>query len=336
MIVQNSRSDALSAVLNTINAVALCSISLEAGGQWGIRFPAPANIKFNVVRRGTCWLLTEGSEPVRLEAGDCFVVANGRFDLASSPCEKLTSARDVFSVPSLSARLGDGRDFAILGGSVRLDTVDGVVLSDALPQILTIKGGSAAPIAWLLDQLDKEWDSGAPGAQLVCNDLLRLAFIHVIRAHLAQRDAGNAGWLGGLTDRHIAPVLRAVHSAPQRDWTLTELSSIAGQSRSSFAARFKQRVGLAPLDYLARWRMRLAAGRLRRGDEPVASIGASLGYRSDSAFGASFRRVYGISPARYRSEFKAGGPRDPHIRVPPLEARHEVAAELNPAYRTGA
>lgn len=314
MIVQNSPGDALSAVLNTINAVALCSISLEAGGRWGIRFPAPANIKFNVVRRGGCWLLTEGSEPVRLEAGDCFVVANGRFDLASSPGEKLTSAYDVFSTSSLAGRLGDGRDFAILGGSVRLDTVDGVVLSDALPQVLVIEGGSAAPIAWLLDQLDQEWNSGAPGAQLVCNDLLRLAFIHVIRAHLAQRDAASPGWLGGLTDRHIGPVLHAMHAAPEWDWTLAELSSLAGQSRSSFAARFKQRVGLPPLDYLMRWRMRLAAGRLRRGGDPVGSIGAALGYRSESAFSAGFRRVYGVSPARYRAGLKLSGPAHPHIQ----------------------
>ncbi|WP_244523008.1 AraC family transcriptional regulator [Devosia sp. YR412] len=262
----------------------------------------PANIKFNVVRRGGCWLLTADQAPVQLEAGDCFVVTNGAFDLASAPDARLTAARDVFANAGVAAQFGDGSDFAILGGSVRLDTVDGVLLSDALPRILVIKGGAAAAIGWLLDQLDREWDSGAPGAQLMCNDLLRLAFIHVLRAHLTQRAADDAGWLSGLTDRHIAPVLQAVHAEPERNWTLSELSRLAGQSRSSFAARFKLRVGVAPLDYLTRWRMRLAAGKLRRGAEPVSSIGAALGYRSDSAFGASFRRVYGTSPARYRTE----------------------------------
>ncbi|MFI5408825.1 AraC family transcriptional regulator [Kaistia sp. UC242_56] len=306
MIVQIMPSDALSAILNAINAVALCSISLQAGGDWGIRFAAPANIKFKVVRHGGCWLLTADQAPVQLEAGDCFVVTNGAFDLASTPDATMVAAQDVFSGSGVAAQLGEGNDFAILGGSVRLDTIDGVVLSDALPRILVIKGDAAAPIAWLLDQLDREWDSGAPGAQLMCNDLLRLAFIHVLRAHLAQRAANDTGWLSGLTDRHIAPVLQAVHAEPERNWTLTELSRLAGQSRSSFAARFKQRVGVAPLDYLTRWRMRLAAGKLRRGVEPVSSIGATLGYRSDSAFGASFHRIYGTSPSRYRKEQKVG------------------------------
>ncbi|PXA98733.1 AraC family transcriptional regulator [Nostoc sp. 3335mG] len=301
MIVQTMPGDALSSILTTINAVALCSISLKAGGEWGIRFAAPANIKFNVVRRGTCWLLATDRAPVLLEAGDCFVVANTPFDLASAPDVQMLPAHDVFGGSGVAAQLGDGDDAAILGGSVRLDTVDGVVLSEALPPILVIKGGAAASIGWLLDQLDREWDSGAPGAQLMCNDLLRLAFIHVLRAHLAQRPSNAEGWLGGLTDRHIAPVLQAMHAEPERPWTLAELARLAAQSRSGFAARFKQRVGVAPLDYLTRWRMRLAAGRLRRGDEPVSSIAESLGYRSDSAFGATFRRIYGMSPSRYRA-----------------------------------
>lgn len=312
MIVQNAPNDALSAVLNSLNAVAACSISLEAGGDWGIHFPAPSKIKFNLMRRGSCWLMGEGQEPVQLEQGDCFVSAHGSFSLASALDETLQPAHRIFSSSAMAARLGSGSDVAILGGSVQLDTIDGVVLSDALPRVMTIRGDAAAPIAWLLDQLDREWDSSAPGARIVCNDLLRLAFIHVLRAHLAQRGPGDTGWLSGLTDRHIAPVLHAIHAEPERDWTLHQLSSLAGQSRSSFAARFKQKVGVAPLEYLTRWRMRLAAGQLRRGLEPVSSIGAALGYRSDSAFGASFRRAYGTSPARYRNEQRGN--------VAPLEA----------------
>jgi AraC-like DNA-binding protein len=46
--------------------------------------------------------------------------------------------------------------------------------------------------------------------------------------------------------------------------------------------------------------MRLAAAQLRRGDEPLPHIARSLGYASDSAFAASFRRILGNSYARYR------------------------------------
>lgn len=49
---------------------------LKTGGDWALRFPAPEGVKFNVVVRGACLLATDGmEEPIRLEAGDCFLVS---------------------------------------------------------------------------------------------------------------------------------------------------------------------------------------------------------------------------------------------------------------------
>jgi AraC-like DNA-binding protein len=46
--------------------------------------------------------------------------------------------------------------------------------------------------------------------------------------------------------------------------------------------------------------MLTAAHRLRTTDCIVAAIGLDLGYRSESAFGAAFRRVFGVTPSEYR------------------------------------
>ncbi|WP_367616965.1 helix-turn-helix domain-containing protein [Pseudomonas khorasanensis] len=46
----------------------------------------------------------------------------------------------------------------------------------------------------------------------------------------------------------------------------------------------------------------VAAFRLRNGGDNVATVAASLGYLSDAAFGAAFRRVHGISPGQYRRD----------------------------------
>lgn len=70
-------------------------------------------------------------------------------------------------------------------------------------------------------------------------------------------------------------------------------------SRSVFAERFRQTVGMTPMEYVTRWRMLLAGERLRSSSEAVASIAASLGYQSDSAFGKAFREVMGASPKQY-------------------------------------
>lgn len=299
MIVHNAQ-DALSDVLSAIDARALFSVRFSAGGPWSVAFPAPSYLKFNAVRHGGAWVIPEGETPLRVEAGDCLVLSVKAFTLCSDPKVKPIPACDVFAGGSLDVTVGDGRDFVLLGGSVNLDTVDGSLLTDALPPIVVIAREEAGPITWLLEQLDTEWNGTAPGSRIACNDLLRLIFIHVLRAYLARETSQHSGWLAGLTDRRLAPVLRAIHADPGRRWTVDALAHIAGQSRSAFAERFRATVGASPIDYLAAWRMRLAAARLRRGNEPLPRIAQSLGYASDSAFAASFRRILGHSPARYR------------------------------------
>ncbi len=75
-------------------------------------------------------------------------------------------------------------------------------------------------------------------------------------------------------------------------------------SRSAFAARFKALVGNSPLDYLLRWRMRLAGQMLRKGSTSVSSVALAFGYDSESAFSNAFKRVMGMPPRRFREDKK--------------------------------
>jgi AraC-like DNA-binding protein len=70
-------------------------------------------------------------------------------------------------------------------------------------------------------------------------------------------------------------------------------------SRSTFALRFKERVGESPMEYLTRWRMLLAGDRLMNSNDPVSLIARALGYESESAFSTAFKRVMGRSPRQY-------------------------------------
>lgn len=305
MIVQNT-PDALSDILSAIDARALFSVRFSAGGPWSVAFPPPPYLKFNAIRHGSAWVISEGEAPLRINAGDCLVVSGKPFTICSDPRLKPIPASAVFIDGGLDVTIGDGEDFVLLGGSVNLDTVDGALLTDALPPAVLIPREDAGPISWLLEQLDREWNGAASGSRIACNDLMRLIFIYVLRAYLERENAHYPGWLAGLASARIAPALRAMHAEPARQWTVNELANITGQSRSAFAERFRATVGASPIDYLAAWRMRLAAARLRRGDEPLPRIAQSLGYASDSAFAASFRRIVGQSPARYRSMHRSG------------------------------
>lgn len=301
MIIQNAPADPLSDVLIGSGFNAACSVRLTAGGDWALRF-RPIALKFNAVLHGGCWLTPEGEAAARLDAGDCFIVAGRPFVLSSGPDLPPVDAVEVFSGSPVCATYGLGEDVALLGGSVAFAEADASHLLDLLPSSSVIRAGAdgAASMGWLLNQLDREWREDRPGAQAACDDLLRLMFIHALRAHLSTDEADKVGWLAGLKDPAVAAALKAIHAEPSRAWRLPELAAQAGLSRTAFAERFRNRVGRPPVEYAATWRMRVAARRLREGRQSVSAVADELGFLSDSAFGAAFRRVHGVSPGRYR------------------------------------
>ena len=58
---------------------------------------------------------------------------------------------------------------------------------------------------------------------------------------------------------------------------------------------------MAPLTYVADWRMALAREQLRDGDAGLAAIAHSLCYSSEFAFAAAFKRHHGTPPGRWRA-----------------------------------
>ncbi|WP_194714953.1 helix-turn-helix domain-containing protein [Noviherbaspirillum soli] len=69
--------------------------------------------------------------------------------------------------------------------------------------------------------------------------------------------------------------------------------------RAALALRFRRLVGEPPIAYLTPWRMLLAGHRLLNSGASVAEIAYGLGYESDSAFSAAFKRVMGGSRRAY-------------------------------------
>jgi AraC-like DNA-binding protein len=135
--------------------------------------------------------------------------------------------------------------------------------------------------------------------------IAQLVFVQVLRISLADTAALPPGWLRGLADDRVAPALRLMHADPAHPWRLEELAHAAALSRTAFAVRFRDTVGVPPLTYLLTWRMSLAARTLRQDATPVAVLAREVGYGSESAFSNAFKRAMGTSPRNYRHSPKA-------------------------------
>ena len=96
--------------------------------------------------------------------------------------------------------------------------------------------------------------------------------------------------------------LSLLHAEPGRAWTVDVLAREAGLSRSALAERFTNLVGESPIQYLTRWRLTIAAQRLRNERASLASIAADSGYDSEAAFNRAFKRALGATPAAWRRD----------------------------------
>jgi AraC-like DNA-binding protein len=78
-------------------------------------------------------------------------------------------------------------------------------------------------------------------------------------------------------------------------------------SRTMFAERFGELVGIPPMHYLAKWRMQVASELLIGSNANLASIAANIGYESEAAFSRAFKRLFGVAPSAWRLGRRADG-----------------------------
>ena len=299
--------DPLSDVLSLLKPRRYLSSGFDAGGAWSVQVSEHHGaIKCYAVVRGRCWLSVEGvPTPVWLETGDCFILPSGRpFRLASDLALVSTDAETVFTGAGSGGRasMNGGGDFSLVGS--RFDLVgQAAFLLGVLPSIVHLRDeASRAALRGCVEQMMEELREPQPGGSLIIEHLAHIMLVRALRVHIGDASKAGVGWLFALADKHIGVALTAMHNDPAHRWTLQELAGRAGLSRSIFAERFKDTVGCSALEYLTRWRMLLARDRLEQSSDPVSRIAPSLGYESDSAFSAAFKRVMGCSPRQYSRE----------------------------------
>ena len=300
-------NDPLSGALMRMKLRALVNVALDAGGKWAVDFPALDGFSLNVIERGECWLWVERHrEKVRLRTGDCFLLTGGRtFSLARDVSPK---KRQRFAELLAHARNGvvtaqGGGDCLVVGTLFRFDGHLPQIVFGRLPPVIHIAGDSdqAAVLRWSLDRFRAELRGAGVGRSLMLNHLAPIMLLQTLRIYLGS-SPGDENWLVALSDPRLSKVIEVMHAELQYDWSLAELANLAGMSRSGFALAFKKKVGVAPMDYLANWRMQVACDLLQAGDDAVSAVAAAVGYSSDSAFSVAFNKIVKCRPGAYRSQ----------------------------------
>ena len=106
--------------------------------------------------------------------------------------------------------------------------------------------------------------------------------------------------MGGLSPNVLRRAIERLRSDSDADVSLAALASDAGLSRFHFCRAFKESTGLSPHAWLRQHRLEQAMNMLRGTDASVVSVAAALGYASQTAFAAAFRRLTGETPSNWR------------------------------------
>lgn len=91
---------------------------------------------------------------------------------------------------------------------------------------------------------------------------------------------------------------------PAEPPTIRELCAAVGVNRNKLNYGFKEEFGMAPLHYLDEYRLEQAYRQLRDSDDLIYQIAADAGYNSQGSFSTAFKRKYGITPKKARSQHK--------------------------------
>jgi AraC-like DNA-binding protein len=174
-------------------------------------------------------------------------------------------------------------------------------LLTALPRRMLVARGAekGATLARFIELAREELVHPAPGRETILARLAELMFVEALRRFI-ESSPTEMGWLAGMSDALVSRSLAALHSRPGHPWTLDGLARHVATSRSVLAERFAGLLGMPPMQYLARWRMQLAAELLDGSKEGVAEIAHRLGYGSEAALSRAFKRIVGVSPAHWR------------------------------------
>ena len=309
-------NDALSQILDALQMRGAIYFHTRFSPPWGVSVPAYGNVaRFHMVMRGSCWVRIVGvPEPIHLSTGDLVVIPHGAAHVLSDQPKRKADSLDF--VLSRSGYQGDGA--LIYGGEGQGDACklfcghfefeQGAIhpILQALPEAIHLPNTETMNAEWLesvMRFVSSEVIGGKAGASAIVHRLTEIIFIQVVRAFV-DRAGDAAGCLAGVLDPKLGRCLAAVHAAPQIGWTVENMAQEAGMSRTVFAERFADLIGLTPHNYVTHWRMQVARRRLAESADAIIDIAEQVGYGSEAAFNRAFKKQFDVTPGMFR---KAAG-----------------------------
>ncbi|MCG7988380.1 MAG: AraC family transcriptional regulator [Candidatus Thiodiazotropha weberae] len=289
------KDDALTHFLTRTHLQARIFMHRSYCEEWAIDIAGTGQVPFYLVDNGQAWIHMDGMQPRLIQAGDLVMFPHDSHHvLANSqkPQDRknINQPKDCVKQESLTS---------VLCGFYEFESVAAQLLLNDMPDIVLLTDARNNPttdgIAHVLDTILIELKNNNPGRNIALRDLARL-LRNCFSANLSQ------GYLKALITPQIGHALQLIHTRFNEEWTLEELARTIGMSRTAFAQKFHEYVGMPPVKYLTSWRMQEATNLLTNTTLSIEKIAGKCGYQSAASFRKSYKSFTGNTPRQLRKK----------------------------------
>lgn len=305
--------DVLDDILDTLSLQGALYFQADFSAPWGVTVPDLQQAsRFHLVISGSCHVGFASGSSLTLGPGDLVLIPRGRSHvLADAPRRRAPPLETILQEAGY-----DGRGTLIAGARERFATTRMLCghftfrkgadhpLLRALPEHLTTRASDREPDSWLSELLrlttSRVFQRDMRSAATITR-LSEIVLMELLRASI-HRGPELKSVLEAFRDRHIGNALQLMHRSPEDPWTVDTLARRVGMSRSRFAERFRQLMGMGPMAYLSDWRLQKALTLLHDRHASVQQVANQIGYESPAAFTRAFSSKFGVAPTEYRRE----------------------------------
>ena len=300
--------DVLGDVLDTLRFRGSIFFRSELAAPWGMSLDLTSIPRFHIALSGDCFVGDDDHDAVKIEEmGIVMLPTGGSHWIADQPGRKLVSSQlagEACELGNPLFQLGEITN-RLMCGIVHYDQESPHPLLDSLPDIMQFpKFDSSQPIWSTVTLIDAEMRRAEGQGGTIVDRLTEVLFLQLLNYYAEQGDNA-AGFLAALRDRRVQRALTLIHQEPAFDWSLSSLGDQIGMSRATLVRHFKDAIGVAPMTYIANWRIMKAYNLIKYSSTPLEQIAESVGFGSSRTLNKSFQRHYDCTPNQLRRQLQS-------------------------------
>ncbi len=300
---QGPEFDVLGDILETLRFRGSIFFRSDLAAPWGMSLSEMGTPRFHMMLSGECFVGSDTHDAVKAEEADIIMLPNGGSHwIADKAGRELVPSTRAGKACELGNRLFQKGQITnrLMCGMVHFDQGATHPILDALPEMMHFSMlESAGPIWSVVKLIDAEMQGSPNLGSRIADRLTEVLFLQLLN-HYVRENEEASGFLAALRDRRVYRALMLIHQEPEFNWTLASLGERVGMSRATLVRRFQEVVGIAPMAYIADWRLMKAHNLIKYSATPFDHVADATGFASARTLSKAFRRRYGCTPNELR------------------------------------